>query len=103
MFFFLSKVFAALFLPVTLFFLFLLFVFWRRLEGRTRKRCLIVWAIAWFCSTSFGSRLVMQPLETRYDVPIAEKMNKMDVVVVLGGMIDANTLRGGRHLPWLEA
>ena len=34
--------------------------------------------------------------ENRYDVPVAEKMNKMDVVVVLGGMIDANTLRGGR-------
>lgn len=96
MFFFLSKIFAALFLPVTLFFLFLLFVFWRRLEGRTRQRCLIVWAIAWFCSTSFGSGLIMRPLENRYEAPVAEKMNKVDVVVVLGGMIDANTLRGGR-------
>lgn len=96
MFFFLSKIFAALFLPVTLFFLFLLFVFWRRLEGRTRLRCLIVWAIAWFCSTSFGSGVVMRTLENRYEAPVVEKMNKVDAVVVLGGMIDANTLRGGR-------
>lgn len=96
MFFVLSKIFAALFLPITLFFLFLLFIFLRRLSGRTRRRCLVVWAIAWFCSTSFGSGVIMRPLENRYEAPVVEKMNKVDVVVVLGGMIDANTLRGGR-------
>jgi len=96
MFFILSKIFAALFLPVTLFFFFLLCIFLRRLTGRTRRRCLVIWAIAWFCSTSFGSGLLMRPLENRYETPVAGKMNKADVVVVLGGLIDANTHRGGR-------
>jgi uncharacterized SAM-binding protein YcdF (DUF218 family) len=96
MFFILSKIFAALFLPITLFFFFLLFIFLRRLTGRTRRRCLAVWAIAWFCSTSFGSGLLMHPLENRYETPVVGKMNGADVVVVLGGLIDASTFRGGR-------
>ncbi|MFO1471820.1 MAG: YdcF family protein [Turneriella sp.] len=96
MFFILSKIFAALFLPVTLFFLFLLFVFARRLSGRLRRVCLAVWLVAWFFSTSFGSALLMRPLESRYATVAAHDLAKADVVVVLGGMIDANSLRGGR-------
>lgn len=95
-FFILSKIFAALFLPVTLFFLFLLFVFARRLSGRLRRVCLAVWLVAWFFSTSFGSALLMRPLESRYATVAAHDLAKADVVVVLGGMIDANSLRGGR-------
>lgn len=95
-FFILSKVFAALFLPVTLFFLFLLYVFARKLSGRARHVCLIVWGIAWFFSTSFGSSLLMRPLEARYAAVAVTDLAKADAVVMLGGMIDANSLRGGR-------
>lgn len=96
MFFILSKIFAALFLPVTLFFLFLLFIFVRRLSGRTRRVCLAVWVLAWFCSTSFGSAFLMRPLENRYPAIAVQDLAKAEVVVMLGGMIDANSLRGGR-------
>lgn len=91
-----SKIFAALFLPVTLFFLFLLYVFWRHLTGRFRRVCLTVWAVAWFCSTSFGSALLMRSLENRYTPLAAKDVAKADVVVLLGGMVDPNSLRGGR-------
>jgi len=95
-FFVLSKIFAALFLPVTLFFLFLLYVFLRRLSGRTRRVCLAVWALAWFCSTSFGSAFLMRPLENRFPAIAVQDLAKADVVVMLGGMIDANSRRGSR-------
>lgn len=96
MFFILSKIFAALFLPVTLFFLFLLYIFARRLTGRLRRVSLVVWAIAWFCSTSFGSAFLMRPLENRFPAIAVQDLGKADAVVMLGGMIDANSLRGGR-------
>lgn len=96
MFFILSKIFAALFLPVTLFFLFLLFVFVRRLSGRTRKICLAVWIIAWLFSTSFGSALLMRQLEKHYPAIAAKDLPRVDAVVVLGGMMDPNSERGGR-------
>jgi uncharacterized SAM-binding protein YcdF (DUF218 family) len=96
MFFVLSKIFAALFLPVTLFFLFLGHIFFWKLKGRARILCLVVWVFGWFFSTSFGSGIFMRALESRYPVLAVENLQRADAVVMLGGMIDANTLRGGR-------
>lgn len=96
MFFILSKIFVTVSAGDPVFPVFALYVFLRRLSGRTRRVCLAVWVLAWFCSTSFGSAFLMRPLENRFPAIAAQDLAKADVVVMLGGMIDANSLRGGR-------
>lgn len=96
MFFVASKIFAALFLPLPLFFLVIFFFFRKISDKRIRFVSYGIWFAGWFFSSTLGSSLIMRQLEKKFPAMTVQQAPKSDAVVVLGGFIDPLIFQGNR-------
>ncbi len=96
MFFVASKIFAMFLFPYPLFLLLAAFVAWRmrpsRLRFVFRSAVLGIWAL----SMHVVATGLMRPLENHYPARVASELSRSDAIVVLSGMVNPKSRRGGR-------
>ncbi|MCB1309914.1 MAG: YdcF family protein [Leptospiraceae bacterium] len=94
MFFYLSKIFAALFFPYPLFMILMGIALFRLPRSRFKWTVVGAYAIILLFSTNFVSGQLIGLLEDEYPQPTPIELEDADAVIVLGGMVNPLTGRG---------
>ena len=96
MFFILSKVFAMFLFPYPLFLVVSAFVAWRMPRSRLRAVFRAVLIVVWALSLHLVSSALMGGLEGWHPAQSSADLPRADAVVVLAGMVNSKSHRGGR-------
>lgn len=96
----LTKIFSLLVYPLSLGVLFLVLALVGQLRGNRGAAAIwsfVALALLYGTSTEYGANALMRPLEARYPAFAPEELPKADMVVLLGGAIEGESLfgRGG--------